>query len=135
MSFATTRISGAKHDLIIEIPNPGDATGANVTAEQNVTATTTPKLYGFLIDCLDNPGEDVTVRLYDNGGDPDPAGGSALAHVWMPGIRGRVLEVEFPVGIPFTAGMAVAAVKGAGGGGAGTSSPSGLVKVTLKVKE
>lgn len=130
MSFSTIVVAGAKEDLVVSIPAEGEAVGANATPETNVTATATPRLYGIVVDCTDNPNENVTVRLYDDAGTPTV--GTDAAHVWVPGIRGKKTEYEWPIGIPFTAGIGAATVKGIGGTG-GSDNPTGTVRVTLRV--
>ena len=130
MSFSTVVIAGAKEDLIVSIPAEGEAVGANATPETNVTASGTPRLYGIVVDCLDNPNENVTLRLYDLA--IAPTVGTTDAHVWVPGVRGKKTEYEWPIGIPFTLGIGAATVKGIGGTG-GSDNPTGTVRITLRV--
>lgn len=135
MSFSTVVVAGAKEDLIVSIPAEGEAVGANADPEVHITNSAAPKLYEIIVDCEDNPNEDVTVRLYDTdgtGASPDPEVGVDGAHVWVPGIRGRKIPYAWPIGIPFTAGISVATVKGDGGTG-GSGNPTGTVRVTVKV--
>lgn len=134
MSFTATRISGGKADLEVAFPAKGDTTGLNATPEADVTSFTAADdsaLYSILIDCTDNPNEDITVRIYNA---TSATVGTDLAHAWFQGKRGRIVDFEFSAGIRFDAGMTVAAVKGAGGT-AGAENPSGVVRVTLRLKE
>lgn len=134
MSFSTTKISGAKEDLHVFVPSLGEAVGAGATPETDVAdqATNTPPhvLFGAAVDCSDNPNEDVTLRLYNTAGTPTV--GTDVAHVWLPGTRGKIVEYEFPMGLRFGTGMAVAVVKGKGGT-TGAVDPSGTVRVTLRI--
>jgi hypothetical protein len=140
MSYSTIKIAGAKEDLIVSIPAVGEAVGANATPEITLTAAIADsvphKLYGAVVNCEDNPNEDVTLRLWDTVGTPtvgtDDAAGRA--HVWVPGKRGRKTEYEWPMGIRFPTGIAAAVVKGDGGTG-GSDNPSGTVRVTLRIKQ
>ena len=130
MSFSTEKVAGAKEDLVIRIPAPDSPAGANSTPEQNVTSSATPKLFAIEVDCEDNPNEDVTCRIYDNAAAPSV--GTDHAEVFVPGKRGQKIEFEWPIGIPFSAGLAVAVVKGDGGTG-GSDDPTGFVRVVLRV--
>lgn len=130
MSFSTEKVAGAKEDLVVRIPDPTSTTGAQGTPEQNVSATATPRLYAVEVDCADNPNEDVTCQIYDNAGLPDVAADDA--DVFVPGKRGQKTEFEWPIGIPFTAGMAVRVIQGARGTG-GSDDPSGFVRVVLRM--
>jgi len=133
MSFSTTRITGAKETLVVSIPAEEDfAASANATPETNVSAFATSKFYKATIDALNNPGEDVTLRLYDLA--TAPAVGTTPAHIWLKGTRGEETNYDYPIGIKFTAGIGVAVVQGAGGTG-GAVNPTGIVKVKISVTD
>jgi hypothetical protein len=85
------------------------------------------QVYGVDIDCLQNPGEDVYVKFYDNAA---PTVGTTDAEMVLRGKSGVVTPYVFPIGIPFVTALSVACVKEAGGG-AGTTGPSGTVNVTI----
>lgn len=127
-AFATS----GKANLIINIPEEGSSGSANATPENDMgvpagEAFSAATLYSIVVDCTNNPNEDVTFRLYDNAA---PTVGTTVAEVWVPGKRGQKIEYEWPIGIPFGTGLSAATVKGAGGTG-GSTDPSGTVKVTV----
>ncbi len=128
MSFSAYS-SGGKENTIIKIPEEGSSGSANATPETDV-AGASGTLYAIIVDCTDNPNEDVTCRLYD--ASSAPTVGTDDAEVWVPGKRGEKVEYEWPVGIPFGTGFSVATVKGKGGTG-GSANPSGTVKITLRL--
>ncbi len=135
MSFSTEKIAGAKEDLIVDMPSKGDPVGVNATPEVDLTAAiiaTDHRLYGVVVDCRDNPNEDVTLRLYDQ--TTSPTVGTTDAHAWFSGIRGQLSEYEFPFGVRFPTGISAAVVKGQGGTG-GDENPSGTIRVTLRIKQ
>lgn len=135
MSFSTIKITGAKENLVVNVPSVGEAVGANATPEHNVSGAGSDNehiLYAAMVDCSDNPNEDVTLRLYNVRSGVTV--GTTVAHVFVPGIRGRIVEYEWPIGIRFSAGISVAVVKGIGGTG-GSDNPSGKVLVALRMSD
>ena len=135
MSFSTIGVAGAKEDSIIEIPASDDKAGtAGPTVEANLTGvsgtSTGNIIYWIEVDCRNNPVEDVTFRLYT--GTSNPNVGTDKAEVFVPGKRGRLLTYHWPAGItwPTTNKVYAACIKGAGGT-AGSSAPSGQVKVRI----
>lgn len=127
-AFATS----GKANLIIDIPEKGSSGSANATPENDMgvpagEAFASATLFSIVVDCRNNPNEDVTFRLYDNAA---PTVGTTAAEVWVRGKRGQLIEYEWPIGIPYGTGLSAATVKGAGGTG-GSTDPSGIVKITL----
>lgn len=130
MSHSAFATSG-KANTIIQIPEEGSSGSANATPETDMGAPfASGVLYSIVVDCRNNPNEDVTFRLYD--ASSAPTVGTDAAEVWVQGKRGQLIEYEWPVGIPFGTGFSAATVKGAGGTG-GSTNPSGIVKIELVV--
>ncbi len=131
MSNSAYAASG-KANLVIDIPEKGSSGSANATPEDDMgvpagESFSSATLYSIIVDCTNNPNEDVTFRLYDNA---SPSVGTTVAEVWVPGKRGQIISYEWPIGIPFGTALSSATVKGAGGTG-GSTNPSGTVKVTV----
>jgi hypothetical protein len=124
MSFTTTVIHGATVDRKIVI---GDS---NQNAENDITGTNTPVIYAVTIDCSENPGETVFVRIFDSDA---PTVGTTAAELLLFGVAGKSdNEYPFRRGIPFATGISVATVINPGGTN-GADSPTGKVKVTLEL--
>lgn len=130
MSHSAYAASG-KANTIIQIPEKGSSGSANATPETDMGAPfASGILYSIVVDCTNNPNEDVTFRLYDDASAPTV--GTDTAEVWVAGKRGQKIPYEWPIGIPFANGFSAATVQGAGGTG-GNTNPSGIVKVELVV--
>lgn len=132
MSFSTVKVAAGKEDLIVDIPAT-DAVNesANATPESDVTAATGSKFFWGEIDARDNPNEDVILKLYDKA--TTPTVGTDHPHIALPGKRGKITQHKMPVGVVFTNDIN-AAVCQAPGATAGSSNPTGIVKVRLGIK-
>jgi hypothetical protein len=115
---------------------------ANNTIHLAIGAAAAMELLGILLDCSLNPGEDVTLRIwdYDSTG-ADPTVGVTDAELWVRGKRGKTdpdnlfwfTTGDDEKGWVFGSGdyrIAAACVQQKGGTG-GATSPSGIVVAHL----
>lgn len=89
------------------------------------------RVYEVVIDATSNSGEHVYVKFYDNA---SPTVGTTDAHMVLKGYKGTKKTYVFPKGKAFATACSVAAVQEKGGG-AGTTSPSGTVDVTVILED
>ncbi len=85
-------------------------------------------VYRVKCDLLENPNEDVTIRLWDHIG---PTVGTTPAFWWMRFPKGLFRECRIRGGLSFASNLSYAAVKNIGGT-AGADAPSGTVKVWIE---
>lgn len=125
MAYTVAVIAGAIHNREIFMAKLGG------TVEADIEAIDDPELVVAQIDARNNPGEDVTLRLYV---EPAPTLGTDAAEVWLRCKAGKLIIYHFPRPIIFGSGAtgAISAIcVKEQGGFTGNTSPSGQVDILL----
>ena len=140
MAYREGPIGGSVPDTKIVIGDAADGTSSNATPE-NAIASAGSDVHQVKIDCTLNPGEDVYTRFYDSAA---PTVGTDDAVLVLKGLKGQVVTYDLynithgasPVisGIDFATQISVATVTNRGGTG-GADNPTGIVIVTILLKQ